>query len=365
MHITCIQEKIEDAVTKAAPITGKDLSLPVLECVLLEVKENNLVVKSTDLEIGVAITVPVKVKETGTVAVPADVLRNFLSTLPDSQKVILETDGNTLQVTTTHSETHMKTQPHDEFPSIPEVEEGEAVELPAEKVINGFESVYYSASASSMKPELSSVNMFAENGELVFVATDSFRLAEKRIPTDEISDLEEVLLPYTNVAEVTQIFDDSTDAIELVIGDNQVAFASDNVYVTSRVIDGVFPDYKQIIPDTQDTEVTTLKQDLLNTLKLANIFADKFNQVTISVDTQQKECMIQTNNEDVGENKGTVDATIEGEDITAHFNYQYIIDCFQSISTDSVSMQFSEEKPMTIEGVGDDSFLYLVMPMNK
>lgn len=365
MHITCVQEKIEDAVAKAAPITGKDLSLPVLECVLLEVEDGKLSVKSTDLEIGIEITIPVKAKETGTVAVPADVLRNFLATLPETEKVILQADENTLNVTTSHSETHIKIQPHDEFPSIPQVTDGEVVELPANKVVAGFESVYYSASASSMKPELSSVNMFVEDGELVFVATDSFRLAEKRIPASDVNDLDSVLLPYKNVSEITQIFADNDGSIEMMIGENQVSFASDNMYVTSRVIDGVFPDYEQIIPDTQDTEVTALKQDLLNALKLANIFADKFNQITISVDADEETFTVQTNNEDIGENTGTIDATIEGGDITAHFNYQYIMDCFQSIAADSVNMRFSEEKPMTIEGVGDDSFLYLVMPMNK
>src|SRR4029078_7500013 len=144
------------------------------------------------------------------------------------------------------------------------------------------------------------------------------------------------------------------------------AFSYQDVYITSRVIDGVFPDYKQIIPKVVKTEVTLLKQDLVSGLKISNIFSDKFSQVIFNVLPKEKILKITTKNIDIGENVNNIDAVIKGDDLTISFNYKYIIDCFQSLDSDSITLCFSDtNKPMIIKGVSDKSFLYLVMPMNK
>ena len=147
---------------------------------------------------------------------------------------------------------------------------------------------------------------------------------------------------------------------------NQISFSSDNAYLTSRVIDGVFPDYRQIIPKNSETTATILKQDLLNALKLSNIFSDKFNQVNLRILPQEKVFELSSANNDVGENKTYLDAAITGENIELGFNYKYFLDCFQSITTDSVSIKLSgAASPITISPVGDTSFTYLIMPMNR
>lgn len=365
MKVECVKEKLEDAVSTATPITGKDLSLPVLECVLLVAEDNELIVRATNLDLGIESSIPVKVKKEGTVAVPADILRKFLSSLPSDDNVSLVADDSTLTVTTEHSKTEIKTQKYEEFPSIPIVSEGDEISIPVQKLVNGLKSVYYSASPSSMKPELSSVNIFSDGNTLMFVATDSFRLAEKQVTVKKLKSFDSVLIPFKNVSEVVSAFNDKEGEVNVTISDNQIAFSLNGLYITSRIVDGVFPDYEQIIPDSQSTRIVLLKQDFLNTLKLSNIFADKFNKVTFTIDPQNKEFSIRTQNSDIGENVGTVDATFEGEPITASFNYRYVVDCFQSINADSVSLELSEGKPMVIEGVNDSSFLYLVMPMNK
>ncbi|MFB6305871.1 MAG: DNA polymerase III subunit beta, partial [Flavobacteriales bacterium] len=318
------------AVSKTAPVTGKDLSLPVLECVLLVAENNTLTIRATNLDLGIEVTIPVKVEESGTVAVPADILRSFLSNLPYDDSVSLVADDTTLKVTTSQSETEIHTQDYDEFPSIPSVSEGDTVTIPSEKLIKGFESVYYSASPSSMKPELSSVNMFTNDGSVMFVATDSFRLAEKKVNVKNVKEFDSVLIPFENVSEVVRTFSGEGGEVEIDIGENQISFSLDGIYVTSRVIDGVFPDYQQI------------KQDLLNTLKLSNIFSDKFNKITLTVIPEEKEFSIRTQNADIGENVGKVDASLSGGDLTASFNYRYVMDCFQSINTDSVSLELSQ-----------------------
>jgi DNA polymerase-3 subunit beta len=132
------------------------------------------------------------------------------------------------------------------------------------------------------------------------------------------------------------------------------------------VIDGIFPDYGQIIPKEFKTECVVLRQDLLNALKLSNIFSDKFNQVNLIIKPKDKIFELSSQNNEVGENKTYLDAVVSGEDIEVSFNYKYFIDCFQSINTDSVSIKFNQSiKPIVVSGVSDNSFIYLIMPMNK
>jgi DNA polymerase-3 subunit beta len=139
-----------------------------------------------------------------------------------------------------------------------------------------------------------------------------------------------------------------------------------NTYFVSRVLDGVFPDYQQIIPKTSTTEVIALKQDVIDALKLTHIFADKFNQVRFGVSVQDKKFEIYTKNTNLGENSSEVEATLEGQDIDIGFNQKYINDVLSNISADSIHFLFSgPQKPLIVKAAGRNDFLYLVMPMNR
>ena len=147
---------------------------------------------------------------------------------------------------------------------------------------------------------------------------------------------------------------------------NQISFETQNIYLSSRVVDGSFPDYKQIIPKTNTTKATILKQDLISSLKISNIFSDKFNQVSITIKPNEKVFEIESKNIDVGENTTLITGSFSGENVSANFNYKYILDCFLSISGDSITLDLNgNNKPMIIKSVGDSSFMYLVMPMNR
>ena len=144
-----------------------------------------------------------------------------------------------------------------------------------------------------------------------------------------------------------------------------MSFSSNGIYLTSRIIDGTFPEYQQIIPKEHSSKAVLLKQDAISAFKVSNIFSDKFNQATIEINKKEKYFQIATKNPDIGENVYKIDSATSGEGLEINFNYKYIVDCFQSIVTDSISFEISKNKPMIIKGVGDASFLYLVMPMNR
>ncbi len=368
MKIELQTQKLKEIIQKVDRIAGKHTTLPVLSCVLIEVTKNSAVFKATNLDVGIEMSIPVKSNESGSVAIPAHTLSSFVSQLPDQNHIIsMEIEGGNIKITTPQSSGVIKTVPTDDFPTIPQVTGGQEFDLSADILIKGLKSVWYSASVSSIKPELSSIYIY-RNGEYVtFAATDSFRLAEKKVKAPASAKVGEILIPFKNIADIIRFLETINGSIKVTTSKNLISFKENETYLVSRVIDGVFPDYHQIIPKGFITEVVVLKQDFINALKISNVFSDKFNQIKLVIDPKSKKFEIQTKNSDVGENKTLVSAALSGEHIEVNFNYKYVSDCFQSIEADSISLQLSGiNRPMVIRPVsGDQTFMYIVMPMNR
>jgi DNA polymerase-3 subunit beta len=366
MRIECVKDKLAEAISKAEKITGKNLTLPVLSCILLEAKDRELVIRATNLDLGIEVTIPVKVLKEGKIAVPGQVLNSYISTISSGKNIELEVVEGNLKVTTETNTTIIKSINYEDFPTIPLLTHEKTFIISPRDFIKGIKAVWYSSATSSMKPELSSVYIYSDDDTIVFVATDSFRLAEKKVKIKNAKDLGTILIPVKNIQEIIRILDGATGDVEVSLNKNQIAFKYNGVYLTSRVVDGVFPDYKQIIPKESKTIITAIKQDLVNAFKVATIFSDKFNKLSIKAHPSEKVFELTTKNADVGENTNTLDVVEEGEDVDINFNYRYITDSFQSIESDSVILQFNGlTKPLVVKGVSDKSFLYIVMPINK
>jgi len=365
MKLECQVEKIKNGILQVERITGKNLTLPVLNSILLIASSKSLKLRSTNLSLGIEVEIEAKVEREGVIAVSGSVLGGIFSNIFQNENVSIEEVGGNLLVKTKKSQIKLKCQPHDDFPTIPRVA-GTIFEIESRKIMDGIKSVYYSSSPSDVKPEISSVFVYTNEDNLVFVSTDSFRLAEKRIKIKKIEEIPGILIPFKNVSEILRVFGELDGVIEVCFNKNQISFSTESVYLTSRVIDGVFPDYRQIIPKNSETNAVVLKQDLLNALKLSNIFSDKFNQVNLAIKPKEKVFELSSINNDIGENKTYLDAALEGENVELGFNYKYFLDCFQSISTDSVSIKLAgATRPIVISPVSDPSFTYLIMPMNR
>ncbi len=365
MKIECSRDKLVEAIGKAEKITGKNLTLPVLSCILFEAQGRNLILRATNLDIGIEISLPVKVEVEGKVAVPGSIINSFVSNV-QSKNIHLEVVEGNLKVTSDTTTTVIKSINNEDFPTIPKLEGEKTLILNAKELIRGIKGVWYSSAQSSMKPELSSVYVYSEDDTAVFVATDSFRLAEKKIKIKNAKDISSILIPVKNVSDILRVLEGCSGDVDVSISKNQISFNYEGVYLTSRVVDGVFPDYRQIIPKDYKTNITLLKQDLIGALKIATIFSDKFNKLTIKAHPSEKLFELSTRNADVGENSNRLEAVTEGEDVDINFNYKYITDCFQSVESDSVSLEFNGlTRPLIIRGVNDKSFMYLVMPINK
>ncbi len=366
MKIEINKNNLLKALTKADKITGKNVSLAVLQCVVIKTLENQIELSATNLELGIKLYIPAKIERAGEVAVSSSLLVSYLNNLIQEEKLVLDHSEHTLKIIGTKSETQVNTFQTTDFPSIPVIESNKKCSLELHDLIDGLKSVWYAASVSSIKPELSSVYLYSDSGELTFVATDSFRLAEKK-PGAKIEDFESILIPQRNVTEIIRVFEGFESKITMVFGQNQVSFEVEKeIYLVSRVVDGVFPDYKQIIPKENKTELSVLKQDLINALKISNLFSDNFNQVKFHLDAENNIFEITSKNTEKGESRTSVPSSIRGESIDINFNQKYISDCFNSIKAESFQVYFNGVgRPMVIRGVGDGGFMYLVMPLNK
>jgi DNA polymerase III subunit beta len=191
-------------------------------------------------------------------------------------------------------------------------------------------------------------------------------LAEKRVRPKSSVSIEPLLVPIRTALDLVKALEACEGMVSMRFSANQLSCTFDDMYVTTRLVDGAFPDYQQIIPSDTMTKAVFLKQDIVAAVKKAAIFSDRFNQVTFELSSSAGAVKLLAVSAEVGEMNDVVEGGIEGDDLTISFNQKYLMDSFQSIEAESVSLSFSGPgRPMVIRGVGDDSFLYLVMPMNK
>lgn len=367
MNISTTKEKFLRAILLAERLTGKKESLPVLSCVLLEAQEY-FVVRATNLEAGIEITTPATISEKGTVAVPASILAQTIRSLSSDTITLTLEDGNLL-ISSKGTKTLIKAIPHNEFPSLGESNNTQksSLAISKQKLLQGIESVVYATSQSMIRPELGSISISFQENNLVCVATDSFRLAEKNISYESQKESKHILLPLKHAHELAHLLDKiETDAVDVWVDDVQLQITGDGVRYISRVVDGNFPNYKDIIPKKFSTEVTLLKNDFAELLRKARVFAGEEQHIGFHLYPSRKICTATAQSNSIGEMSDTIDAALTGEDIDINFHIGYISECLSSIGVDSVTLGFSGiGRPLVIRGVSDASFTYLVMPLNR
>ncbi len=358
-------ESFSKAAAVANRFAERRANLPVLGCILLSTEGTRLTLRATNLECGIEVVLSAKVTSPGTVAIPANVLAGFLSNAR-GKSVVTTLTGETLKVETERANASIKTLPHEDFPVLPRVSAERSFKAKSQDVVRAIRSVVYCASLSAIKPELQSVLLYGEGGKLVAVATDSFRLAERQVPLKAGGSVPELLIPARNAAELMRILEEVNEEIDFYYNDNQLSVQTDGVYYTSRLLDGAFPNYRQILPKKFATEAVVLREDMSTALKSLSVFADKFAQVSLALEPTKKAMMLSSRNPDVGEQISTVKAAIDGDQVAVSFNGRYLADSLQAISGDSVRLHSNGPgKAILIKDASDDSFFYLAMPMNR
>lgn len=368
MKLECQKERLKQAIGLAERITGKNLSLPILGQIFLSAKDRMLIVRSTNLDLGCEWRLPAKVIIPGEIIVSGAVLYNFLSAISGVDKITLASQEKNLMVTTANNSTILKVQSGEDFPSLPEVNQASEFNLSVESFLSGVRATAYAAALTDIKPEIASVYFYTSDTNIYLVATDSFRLAEKQINTDSTTSTEEVrlILPIRNITEIMRLLETQTGEVTWHHNRNQLTITSDQLTITSRLIEGVFPDYRQIMPTKSLTQVTIDRSVLLGSLKLSQIFTDKLNHVTLKVRPEDKILELTSQNGDIGENTSLLPGEISGEELVVSFNLRYLLDGLQALNDNQVQLQFNgRTKPILLTGLRDNTFRYLIMPLNR
>lgn len=366
MNFTCNRELIQKYIINADRVTGKNLSLPILNSVLITTNKNNVIIRSTNLEVGVEFQIEADIKNEGSIALPGALLSNILTSIPDEKEITITAVDGICKIITKNKNITVKGFIPDDFPTIPIILEGETITIQSNIFIQGIKSVIMSAAITDIKPEISSVYIYQTGKSLIFVATDSFRLAEKRINYTGSQLSQSIIIPIKNVIEIIKVFEQTQGDIQCKITKNQISLTNENTYITSRVIQGIYPDYEQILPKSHTTEIIVLKQDLINSIKLSTLFSDKFNKIQFIINPLEKKCLISTKNSDIGEIESNLTVSMTGDPIEILLNGKHVFDCLNSIDKDSVVMEFNGfNKPTVIRGIGDQTFTYLTMPLTK
>ncbi len=373
MKIECTRDNLRRAVVATERLVGKNLPLPVLGAIFCKADSKIFSLNATNLDVGVVYTIPAKIEQKGFAAIPAGVLSGFMQNISRDSKVFIELIGSTISIKTDHNAAVLKTLPPEDFPEIKKLTTEESIAtltISSELLCSGIKSVMYAAALSDIKPEIASIHLQSLNDTLVFVATDSFRLAEKKILHKKLKKAPEndfsILLPIKNAADLLRVFSDSKDLIEIKVGKNQISCTTGDIYFTSRLIAAQFPNLSQVFPTKIMTEATVEKEVVAESLKMSSVFSDKFNRVQLKVVPQDGLFEINAKTGEAGESTAVVEAVLTGEEVEMNFNAKYVLDVFNSISDSSIVFLFNgKDRPVVIRGAEDASFTYLLMPLHN
>lgn len=365
MKITTTKERLLNAILMAERITGKKESLPILSCVLID-SNKDIVLRATNLEAGIEVNVPGEITEKGTVAVPASILSQTIRSIGGEKISLASEDGNLL-IESRGTKTLIKAVPHEEFPVLSSDGGKKDISISRERLIHGIQAVAYAASPSMIRPDLGSIYISIQDGAMVCVATDSFRLAEKQVSEIGAKTSAELLIPLKHALELVHVLERLDDEkVSLSADDAQLVVMGAGTRFVSRVVDATFPNYKEIIPKKFTAEATMLKNDLGEMLRKARVFSGNEMHVGLHIYPKKKIFTATARSADVGEMSDSIDAALSGEDLDINFHIGYLADCLSSIVSDSIVLGFAGAgRPLVIRGVSDSSFTYLVMPLNR
>jgi DNA polymerase-3 subunit beta len=355
MKLFCNQKDLEHALNIVDKAISPNNTLPVLNNILLKAEGKKLFLFSTNLEIAISCYIDADVRGEGAITVPAKLLTNYISLL-NSEKVELNmTEGVTLSITSASSSTKIKCISADEFP------------LKIDEFYEAINETVFAASLNTSRPVLSGVLMIASGEEIKLVATDSYRLAEKKMKalkktTEDVS----CIIPAKTMIELGKIISKSDEKeVKVNISNNQILFTSDGIELISRLIEGKFPDYEKIIPKETKSKFEVSVEDLSLVLKRVSLFArENNNSIKLSV-TNDGKLVISSDETKVGEEKAEVLVKLEGENNKISLNSQYLLDVLTYINKDKIVFSMSDKvSPAVIRPAGGEDYVYIIMPFN-
>jgi len=375
MKFICTQENLYTALSKVNGLIGQFSTLSILKNVLIQAKNGFITIKATDLETAINTEVRGKIEQPGKITVDTKMLTGFIALLPQG-KINLETKKNQLFIKSGAHKTKIKTAPADDFPVIPDLKKEKGFEVKSLDFKQSLSEVLPSVSSDVTRPEINGVYFNIKKESLILAGTDSYRLAEKNFNlhlNQKPKKYQELfsgdfIVPLKAIKELNRILDDQDNIVEGFLGENQVLFSCDGTSLVSRLIDGDYPDYQQIIPDSANVSFVLSRQDFLNAVKISGVFADVgSNSIELSVLPKKGQVLISSSTTK-GEEVSSLEAKIKAEKgLKIVFDYRYLLDGLNSIATEQVVfLANSESSPALMRPVSKkQGFLYVLMPIRQ
>ncbi len=371
MKITCLSQNLAEGLSTVNRVCTTSGSLPVLSHILISTDEGRLRVAGTNLEISISNLVNAKVEKEGAITVPANVISELITSLPD-QKIELSTEKMALHVKGEGVDARLNGIPAEEFPELPLTNEEPFFEVALDELVPALKKVVFAAAKDESRPVLTGVLTRLEGDNLVLVAVDGFRLSEKKIKVEGINAADfswaddGVVIPSRAFKELIRIGKGSTVKLTVETGEGRAIFEFGDVRLASRLLEGSFPEYDKIIPEGTALEGTVERDEFQKGVSLAAIFARGSSSIVkIKSNLEEGKLILSANTADIGEN--TVETAIEdseGEDLKVAFNSNYLSECFTSLDCGKVRLAFSGSiKPLVIRMAESDDFLHLIMPV--
>lgn len=375
MKISCLQENLAKGLSIVGRAVASRSTLPVLSNVMLATDNGRLKLSATNLELGINCWVGAKVEVDGATTVPARLLTDFVNSLPPEQiDLELTVRTQTLNARCARFEANIKGIDAQEFPIIPTADGGErAIRLNPDDLRQMIDQVVFAAATDESRPILTGVLAHFEEDRLTLAAADGFRLSVRSAPLGQTVDqVMEVIIPARALGELARIVTDQEDWVEVIItpARNQVLFHLNDVDLVSQLIEGRFPDYRQIIPTGCTTRTVLESNGFLKAARVSHLFArDAANIVRVEVvpgdELMPGHLTLAATSAELGDNVGQVDAMVEGEPIEIAFNAKYLIDVLSVVDTAQVALETSTpSSPGVLRPVGDEDFIHVIMPMH-
>lgn len=368
MKIVCTQENLNQGLNLVSHIANKNSNLPILNNVLIRAEKEGITLITTDLEIGIKVFVRSKVDEEGSFTVDAKLLNNFINLLPKENITLLLSEDGNLDVSSKNQETTIRGMEAEDFPLIPEISKDNEIEVSSLDLKKSLSQVIFAASLDTTRVEINAVNFNFKGEQLTLVATDSYRLAEKKIKITNQEKENSLIIPLKTLQELLRILSDNTDKkLKMYFNENQIMFSLDGIDLISRVIDGSYPDYKQIIPEKFNTNIKCETDKLLPAIKAVSLFCKQgINDIRMSFDNETNEIVITTASSHAGKSMAKVPAEISGENNDIVFNYRYMIDGLNNIDQKDIFIKINNNTSPGLMGPSNkEDYIYLVMPIRQ
>ncbi len=364
MRLTCSQKDLLSALTTTNKAVDVNNTLPVLNNVLLKAEGKKLYFTSTNLEIAITYNIETDVKNEGEITIPSKLFTSYINYLKD-EKVDVVVEGGDIQIKTSDSKTRIKGIPASEFPSIPLVEKEGGMTAKVSDLKKAIEQVVFAAALNTTRPILSGVYFAIEKEELKMVATDSYRLSERVLPVSKVSGNVNCIVPAKTILEFGSILDGmkEDDEVTIIISKNQIMFSVGSVELISRLIEGQFPNYEQIIPKASKTQIEFEVGAVSLVLKRINIFA-KENNNKIILKVADGKVIVTTESTQYGEGEITLDTKIDGENGEIALNSQFLLEALGTVGKTKVVLEIGDKiAPVILKPKDGKGYTHIIMPL--